>query len=170
MSGNATSAVGSPTVRALGLFTALAAAWLLWSGLYKPLLLVLGALSCTLVVYLSRRMGFLRGELFALGFSLRLLAYWLWLLGEMVKSSLQVTRQVLKPTVRISPQVVTLDVSDKSPVEQVILANSITLTPGTVALDVHEGRLAVHALTQAGARELEAGVMARRVAALRRPR
>jgi len=56
---------------------------------------------------------------------------------------------------------------DKHPVDQAILANSITLTPGTLALDVHDGEIIVHALTRAGADELERGEMDRRVAALR---
>jgi len=53
-------------------------------------------------------------------------------------------------------------------VEQVILANSITLTPGTLALDLHEGVIKVHALTEAGARDLLSGEMDRRVAQLRK--
>ena len=154
--------------RAAGLFLALGIAWLLWSGLFKTLLLSLGLFSCVLVVFLARRMRLLTGDLFALSLSFRLIAYWLWLLGEIVKSSIEVTRVVLAPRLRVSPTLVTVDASDASQVEQVILANSITLTPGTLALDVHEGRIAVHALTEAGARDIEAGEMARRVAALRR--
>ena len=41
---------GTIATRALGLATVLVAAWLLWSGLYKPLLLALGAFSCALVI------------------------------------------------------------------------------------------------------------------------
>ena len=154
--------------RAAGLSVALAIAWLLWSGLFKTLLLSLGLFSCALVVYLAQRMRLLTGDLFALSFSFRLIAYWVWLLGEIVKSSIEVTRVVLAPRLRVSPRVVTVDATDGTPVEQVILANSITLTPGTLALDVHKGRISVHALTEAGARDIEAGEMARRVAALRR--
>ena len=53
------------------------------------------------------------------------------------------------------------------PVDLALLGNSITLTPGTLTLDVHEGRLLVHALTPEGAAALERGEMQRRVAALR---
>ena len=55
----------------------------------------------------------------------------------------------------------------RHPFDQVILGNSITLTPGTLALDVYEGVIKVHALTEAGARELAAGDMDRRVTGLR---
>jgi multicomponent Na+:H+ antiporter subunit E len=47
------------------------------------------------------------------------------------------------------------------------LANSITLTPGTLALDLHNGTIKVHTLTEAGAQELLSGEMNRRVDALR---
>jgi multicomponent Na+:H+ antiporter subunit E len=42
-------------------------------------------------------------------------------------------------------------------------ANSITLTPGTVTVGVNGNRLTVHALTRAGALDLEAGAMDRRI-------
>ena len=51
---------------------------------------------------------------------------------------------------------------------QALLGNSITLTPGTVTLDDHEGELVVHCLTDATAKDLEAGGMNRRIAALTR--
>lgn len=155
-------------VRMALLFALLAAAWLLWSGLYKPLLLLLGAGSCLLTVYISRRMGYFETDVFALRFGPRLFAYWLWLAKEVVKSSLDVARIVLDPRLPISPEVVTVEASSKHPVDQVLLANSITLTPGTLALDVHNGQIIVHTLTRAGADELRKGEMNRRIASLRK--
>jgi multicomponent Na+:H+ antiporter subunit E len=49
---------------------------------------------------------------------------------------------------------------------QVIYANSITLTPGTVTTSLSEGVLEVHALTREAAESLLEGDMDRRVAAL----
>mgnify|MGYP003652314977 FL=1 len=51
---------------------------------------------------------------------------------------------------------------------QVILGNSITLSPGTVTLDVHEGKILIHCLTVESARELQKGEANRRAAALER--
>ena len=51
-------------------------------------------------------------------------------------------------------------------VDQAMLANSITLTPGTLTLDADDGKLLVHALTADGATALEQGEMLRRVAAI----
>ncbi|MGB5630123.1 MAG: Na+/H+ antiporter subunit E [Woeseiaceae bacterium] len=153
--------------RMLGLLLPLVAAWLLWSGIYKPLLLALGLFSCLLTIYIKHRMEYFQTDVFALRVGRRLIGYWLWLAKEVVKSSLDVARIVLSPSLPISPRVVVVKPSCKHPVDQAILANSITLTPGTLALDVHEGEITVHALTKHGADELMKGEMDRRIAALR---
>ncbi len=154
--------------RMLVLLLALIAGWLLWSWLFKPLLLGLGLFSCLLVLYLARRMGYFDGELFALRVSGRLFAYWGWLGKEIVKSSLEVSRIVLDPKLPISPRTVEIDAQTADRVDQTILANSITLTPGTLSLDVHSGTIKTHSLTESGARALASGEMARRAAAVRR--
>ena len=153
--------------RMLALLVPLAAAWLLWSGIYKPLLLVLGAFSCVLTIYIKHRMEYFQTEVFALQFGRRLFGYWLWLAKEVIKSSLDVARIIVSPSLPISPQVLTVKASSQNPIDQVTLANSITLTPGTLALDVHEGEITVHALTKAGADELRKNEMDRRIQALR---
>ncbi len=151
----------------LVLLIPLVAAWLLWSGLYKPLLLGLGIFSCVLTIYVKHRMEYFQTEVFALQFGRRLVGYWLWLAKEVVKSSLDVARIIVTPSLPISPEVVTIKASCEQPVDQATLANSITLTPGTLALDVYKGEITVHALTKAGADELRKGEMDRRIQALR---
>ena len=143
----------------------LAISWVLWSGLYKPLVLGLGAFSCVLSVYMAHRMGFFRHQAL-LTFLPRLPAYWWWLLREIVASSLEVARLILKPSLPICPTVVVLQAEPQSQVGQVILGNSITLSPGTVTLDVHEGQLLVHCLTSESARALQNGEANRRAAQL----
>jgi multicomponent Na+:H+ antiporter subunit E len=151
----------------LVLLALLAAAWLLWSGIYKPLLLMLGLFSCLLTLYVKQRMDYFENDVFALRFGRRLFGYWLWLAKEVVKSSLDVARIVVSPSLPISPVVVKIQASCDHPVDQAILANSITLTPGTLALDVYDGEITVHALTEKGAEELMRGEMDRRVLSLR---
>ena len=146
----------------------LAISWLLWSGLYKPLLMGLGAFSCVLSVYLAHRMGFFRHHKALLRLVPRLPGYWLWLLREIVISSVDVAKIILKPSLPISPTVVVLKAEAKTDVGQVILGNSITLSPGTVTLDLHEGQILIHCLTSEGAKELQKGEANRRVAALER--
>lgn len=143
-------------------------AWLLWSGLFKPLLIGLGVVSCLLVLVLSQRMGMFRKDGFSLHLILRLLPFWGWLGKELVVANLQVARVVLSRHMNISPTVIRLQALSEDPISQAILGNSITLTPGTVTVDDHEGELLVHCLTREGADALIEGEMNRRVAALTR--
>jgi multicomponent Na+:H+ antiporter subunit E len=152
--------------RKLVLLIFLAAAWMLWSGFFKPLLLGLGVFSCLLTYVVVKRMGYFNDQFFALHFSFRLFSFWLWLGREVIRSSIDVARIVISPSLPISPRVIEIKVTAQHPVDQVILANSITLTPGTLALDLHNGVIKVHALTEAGARDLLSGEMDKRVAQL----
>lgn len=145
----------------------LAAAWLLWSGLFKPLLLALGLLSCALVLIIAHRMHLFDEDVYALRLSLRLFRFWAWLAGEIVRSSLEVSRVVLSPRLPISPTLVEIESGSSHPVDLAILGNSITLTPGTLTLNIEGQRLYTHALTRQGAEALAAGEMNRRVSALR---
>ena len=145
----------------------LVAAWLLWSGIYKPLLLWLGAFSCVLSLYIAHRVGFFEQST-GLHLLPRLPRFSLWLLVEIVKSSLEVFRLVLDPKLPISPTVVEIKAEPEGEVGQVLLANSITLTPGTVTLDVFDNRLLVHCITREGAQAIEAGDANRRIAELTR--
>lgn len=152
--------------RLITLLVSLVAAWLLWSGLYKPLLLGLGAFSCLLVLYLARRMQLTDARVFTLGLLPRILGYWGWLFKEIVKSNIDVARVILDPELRMQPQVVEIESETELETGQAILGNSITLTPGTVTLDVFDNKLSVHCLTEAGARALRDGEMNRRVRAV----
>ena len=157
-----------PLARTLLVLLALATGWLLWSGLYKPLLLFFGVVSCLICFWLARRIGLFDSQMYALRFSAGIFRYWFWLGGQILRSSIDVTRIVLDPRLPISPRVVDIKASSDRPFDHVMLGNSITLTPGTLSLDVHKGIIKVHALTEAGANELLAGEMDRRVAALPR--
>lgn len=142
-------------------------AWVLWSGFFKPLLLGLGVFSSLLVVYLAHRMRLFDAEVFDWRFLVRLVRYWAWLGKEIVRSSLEVTRVVLSPGLPISPTVAAFDSRCRNATDQAILGNSITLTPGTLTLQIEDGRFDVHALTEAAARDIMGGEMDRRVSALR---
>lgn len=145
----------------------LVAAWLLWSGLFKPLLLVFGALSCTLVLIVAYRAHLFDRGVFDLRLMGRLIRFWGWLGREVVRSSLEVTRAVLSPRLQISPAVAEFDSLCEHPVDRVILGNSITLTPGTLTLRIIGQRFTVHALTEQGAQDILRGEMDRRISNLR---
>lgn len=131
----------------LKLALALAALWLLLSGHFEALILGLGVVSVALVVWLSRRMNVVDAESYPFGLVPRLSGlYWPWLLVEIVKSSLDVARRALGPASAVRPVVFDAPASQRTDLGLVIHANSITLTPGTVSLELAHDRIRVHAL------------------------
>jgi multicomponent Na+:H+ antiporter subunit E len=63
----------------------------------------------------------------------------------------------------ISPTVMEFEGSQETLIGRVVMANSITLTPGTVSVEIEEGEILVHAITRAAAEGLAAGEMDRRI-------
>ena len=152
--------------RAAILFLILAAIWLLFSGLFQPLLLILGILSCGLVVWIALRKNVLDAEGLPIHLRLlRLFRYLGWLAWQVVKSNIDVTWRIWHPRLPISPGVRRVP-AVLPEISRVTYANSITLTPGTVSIDVDEGGILVHSLTAEGLTELEAGAMYERVKGL----
>ncbi len=149
--------------RALTLFVALFAVWLLLSGHFDATLMTYGALCCATVVALVTHLGILDIEALPVRLGFRALFYAPWLFKEIVLSNLSVARVILDPRLPIHPRILRVDASQKTNVGQVIYANSITLTPGTVTLDIREGKFLVHALTTDSAQGLLSGEMDRRV-------
>jgi len=141
----------------------LAAMWLVFSGHYKPLFLGFGVFSVALVVWLSGRMAVIHPESHPFRYLGRLIAYWGWLIPQIVRANLDVARRVLGPESAISPRVVEAPASQRNDMDRVVHANSITLTPGTVSMEVHPDRIEVHALTRESAAAVMDGVIDRRV-------
>jgi multicomponent Na+:H+ antiporter subunit E len=145
----------------------LALLWLLWSGLFLPLMLFLGLASCVLVVWLVRRFDTLDHESIPIHLGWGVFAYWAWLLKEIVVASWQVTKIILAKKMPISPTMITVQSKSRGEVREVLFGNSITLTPGTLTTDIDgEGLLTVHALTAEGAEGVISGDMNDRVARL----
>ena len=150
-------------IRRVSLAVVLMTIWLLLSGHYEPLFFFLGAASVALVVWVAIRMDVVDHEGHPIQLTFRLLAYIPWLTLEIVKSNLHVARRVLDPRLPVSPRVFTVRASQKTAVGRTIYANSITLTPGTVTIDVRGKVLEVHALTDDSADALKSGLMDARV-------
>jgi multicomponent Na+:H+ antiporter subunit E len=141
----------------------LAAIWLLLSGLFKPTLLILATVAVLLTLLLSSRMNIMDADAHPVWAAIRYLPYWRWLIVEILKSSIDVAKRVLSPSMPISPTVFKVRASQATVVGRVVFANSITLTPGTVTLDVRGDELRVHALARESVDYLLAGEMDRRV-------
>jgi len=148
---------------AVSLWAVLFATWLLFSGIYQPLLLIMGAVSCLAVVLIAHRMDVVDHEGHPIHLGLRAIGYWFWLWGEIAKSNINVARRILDPKLPIDPVLITVKTSQPSELGQVVYANSITLTPGTVSIQVSDDEILVHALSSDLAADLETGEMDRRV-------
>jgi multicomponent Na+:H+ antiporter subunit E len=97
---------------------------------------------------------------------LRFVGYLPWLAWQVVVAGLEVTYTVLHPRLPISPRIVRITAPLPHTLAKLTLANSITLTPGTVTLDVEGDTFLVHALTEDGSRDLQGGAMSDRVSSL----
>lgn len=153
-------------IRAISLGGVLFGLWLLLSGHYDPLLIGFGLFSCALVVAIAHRMDVVDREGHPIDLGFGAVTYWLWLLLEIAKSNIDVARRILDPSLPISPTVIRVKTSQKTELGRVIYANSITLTPGTVSVQLADGMIEVHSLTADGAASLEEGEMDRRVTAM----
>lgn len=146
-------------LRIISLVVFLSALWLGLSGFFEPLLLTLGALSVALVVWVSHRMQVADHEGHPSHMGLRAIPYTGWLLWQVVLANLDVAKTILGNPKKVNPQVFTVKGSQRSELGNVIYANSITLTPGTVTCDVEDGVFLIHALTKTGAEGVLDGVM-----------
>ena len=137
------------------LLVMLVVAWLLWSGGYSwpgaahyhGITASLGIASVVVVYFITLRLLKVAGAGQSIPFGLGHLLYLPWLIGEIVKSNIDVARIILSQNMTISPRLIRVKANQKTVLGQVVYANSITLTPGTVSLDLREGEILVHALT-----------------------
>ncbi len=78
----------------------------------------------------------------------KVILYYLMYLGvfllELTKANLNVMRLVFSPRIDITPGIVEIKTSLKSPIGRLALANSITLTPGTLVVDIKDDSLFIH--------------------------
>jgi len=155
-------------------FVILAIVWVLLSGKFDAFHLALGGVSCAIVALMSQDLLFQqRGRGFAARFAeaLRFIPYCCWLLYQIVLANLHVILIAVSPRLcsrELDPHVFTFRTRLKSDFARFVLANSITLTPGTVTIRIEEDLFYVHAISKKAAGDLTAGEsmseMERRVA------
>ncbi|QEG24221.1 Na+/H+ antiporter subunit E [Mariniblastus fucicola] len=151
----------------LTLGIAMAAVWYLWSGHNEPHLLIIGGLSVLLCLWIARRMGIVDEEGAPAELGIRpFTSYMPWLAKEIVVSNIEVTKTILSSDMKLKRNMIEVGANQKTALGRVILANSITLTPGTVSVQMENDRILVHALSFEGAEEDLSGEMDRRVCRL----
>jgi len=63
---------------------------------------------------------------------------------EVIKSNIDVALRVVKPVIPIKPGIVQVNTKLNSKLARLLLANAITLTPGTITVDIHKDQLFIH--------------------------
>lgn len=141
--------------------------WVVMSGMFDPFHFSLGVFSCFLVAHFSHKLLFY-GDPRSWGRGILGFVFYLpWLFWEILLANLQVAYIVLHPRMLdlIDPQLVRFKTILKRPISKITLAQSITLTPGTITVDIEEDEFLVYALTDSAAKSLPGSAMERKIAA-----
>ena len=140
------------------------AIWIAFSGHFDFLLLSFGVISVLIVLYTLRRMRIIdeTSVKFRIN-TFKLVTYCFWLIGEILKSNITVAKTILSPKIKVRQNMFEAPLSPRSEAAQVIFANSITLTPGTITVETEKNSLLVHALNFSDNTEDEIADMGSRV-------
>jgi multicomponent Na+:H+ antiporter subunit E len=136
---------------ALGLLAALGGFWFALSGQTSPFFVGVAVISVIATMWLSARLKVIDRDGSPYHRAPQLLLYLGWLMVEIVKANVAVIARVIGPSHAIDPAMVEVKSSAKSSLGRALFANSITLTPGTVTVDVVGATLKVHALVRENA-------------------
>ena len=156
-------------------FALLLLLWLILSGHYDFFHISMGILSSVVIVILNwplRKHFFLEDKALKtskLVISLsyfRLLYYIPWLIWQIVVASLQVAYAVLSPKIPIDPALIKFTTKLPNLSSKVILGNSITLTPGTITIQIDEDEFLVHSLMDVSYSGIKDGSLPEQVAKL----
>ena len=165
---------GKRMVRRFTQWALLFALWVAFSGVFLIEFIVVGMITAAVAVALSERLfaGTHEG-LFSsaparapwfVGVTARLLLYIPWLFYQIIVSNIHVAYLVLHPRLSIDPTLVEFSSTLTSESAQVLLAQSITLTPGTVTVDASGGKFLIHCLSRKTRQGIEDGDIQTKVA------
>ena len=140
--------------------------WVVLSGMFDAFHLTLGVICCLLVAHFSHDLLFFGdGTDSSIRSLLGMGAYLPWLFYQIILANLEVAYVVLHPRMldKIDPHVIRFKTKLKRPISKVTFAQSITLTPGTITVSIHDDKFSVYALTRRASDALP-GEMEERVA------
>ena len=158
------------TVRTVALFVLLFAFWSALSGRFGASFVISGLLVAGITTWASLRLldvtlGSLDGHP-----RVRLVPFVTfcgWLTTRMAISAIGVGRTILTPGAQPDPGIAVFRTQLGSPAARAILANSITLVPGTNTLEADaDGEFTIHAFTRADADDIASGALERRIGAI----
>jgi len=119
--------------------------WLLLVGSINAQELIAGAVVAVMIPLLfSSRLGIFRGFKFSWLAPVHILSYLGNFLLALIRANFDLARRVLSPSLPIRPELIEVKTRLQSPLGKMLLANTITLTPGTLTVDVVDDTLLVH--------------------------
>lgn len=133
--------------------------WLVLSESFDRFHMGLGLGSALAIAWLNTDRLPMRSTIRPIG----LVGYLPWLLVQVVKSGVHLSKLILNPSLPISPRMVHLHTDLKAEGGIVLLANSITLTPGTITVEVNGQDLVVHAIDEEAAADVTGQQFDRRI-------
>ena len=130
------------------MFILLFVLWIILNGRITMEIVIFGAVICgALYLFLYKFMEYSpKRELVILKCTGRILKYVVFLVVEVIKAALAVSKLILQFDREPDPVLVTFRPGLKTQTGQTLLANSITLTPGTITSDLEDGSYIVHSL------------------------
>ncbi|MFN5351584.1 MAG: Na+/H+ antiporter subunit E [Alphaproteobacteria bacterium] len=135
------------------LFSVILLFWLALSGKFNWYMVVIAIFCSIFTVFLAIKLVIFEAsenqEKLSIFTKTKFLFYCLWLGKEIIVSSIRVARLVWFGMDKISPTFATIKTSNNLNSKQVIFANSIILTPGTLAIDLEGNNLQIHSLEKA---------------------
>lgn len=132
----------------IALFASLLLLWVLLNGSLATEVLMVGVAAALVISLLFRHGLAVFSEFRATPRAfITAIGYVFYFAKELVKSNLNLARIVLSPTLPLTPGIVRVRTKLKSPMGRLLLANSITLTPGTLTVDVEDEWLYIHWVT-----------------------
>ena len=139
--------------RAFGIlltFCIMAVFWILLSGIFDAFHLISGLVCCAIVAIISHDLLVKGKSAKKLLKSLRLAIYIPWELWQIVLANIDVAYRVLHPRMPIDPLIIEFETTLRGEFSLTTLANSITLTPGTITILVEpeRGKFCVHAIAK----------------------
>ncbi|MGD9850725.1 MAG: Na+/H+ antiporter subunit E [Nitrospirales bacterium] len=140
---------------------ALFGVWLILSGRYDLFHLITGFIVACGVAWLNT--GFPHSPFHHFPW-VRAVLYSPWLLLRIVESSVHLTKLILSPALPIKPKLISYRSHLQHQGAMVMLGNSVTLTPGTITVEVNGNTLLVHAIDEIAAKDLTTGRMERKLA------
>lgn len=145
--------------------------WIVFSGQFDAFHLTLGLISSLFITLFSSSFYFTnRSKGFAnrLTEAVRIPGYLLWLLWQIILSNIHILRLALTPgeIKDLSPSMVRVKTRLKTDYGKYILANSITLTPGTITIDIDKDELLIHSISKHTATGVQSDVMENKISAV----